>query len=130
LRKSLDFGNSAAKIAAIHPLVVDAYNKLGDDKVRKLRYIKEAIKRELINIDKSKSQNEKIKAMLKQAIEYPCRLTCPEISKIIDKAYKTVGIEAKAKAADITKWFDCKKTSVRIKGVPTAVYDIFTPLLT
>ena len=26
LRKSLDFGNSAAEIAAIHPLVVDAYN--------------------------------------------------------------------------------------------------------
>ena len=130
LRKSLDFGNSAAEIAAIHPLVVDAYNKLGDDKVRKLRYIKEAIKRELINIDKSKSQDEKIAAMVKQAIEYPCRMTCQELIKIIDKAYKTVGIETKAKAADITNWFDCKKTSVRIKGVPTAVYDIFTPLLT
>jgi len=129
IRKSLDFGNSAAEIAAIHPLVVDAYNKLGDDKVRKLRYIKEAIKRELINIDKSKSQDEKIKAMLKQAIEYPCRMTCPEISKIIDKAYKTVGIEAKAKAADITKWFDCKKTSERRNGVPTTVYDIYTPNL-
>ena len=66
---------------------------------------------------------------IKQAIEYPCRMTCPEITKIIDKTYKTVGIEAKAKAADITKWFDCKKTSVRIKGVPTAVYDIIRPRL-
>ena len=129
LRKSLDFGNSAAEIAAIHPLVVDAYNKLGDDKVRKLRYIKEAIKRELINIDKSKSQDEKIAAMVKQAIEYPCRMTCQELIKIIDKAYKTIGIGTKTKAADITNWFDCKKTSVRIKGVPTAVYDIFTPKL-
>ena len=129
IRKSLDFGNSAAEIAAIHPLVVDAYNKLGDDKVRKLRYIKEAIKRELINIDKSKSQDEKIAAMVKQAIEYPCRMTCQELIKIIDKAYKTVGIETKAKAADITNWFDCKKTSERIKGVPTAVYDIYTPKL-
>lgn len=129
IRKSLDFGNSAAEIAAIHPLVVDAYNKLGGDKVRKLRYIKEAIKRELINIDKSKSQDEKIAAMVKQAIEYPCRMTCQELIKIIDKAYKTVGIETKAKAADITNWFDCKKTSERIKGVPTAVYDIYTPKL-
>ena len=65
--------------------------------------------------------------MIKQAIEYPCRMTCPVITKIIDKAYKTVGIETKAKAADITNWFDCKKTSGRINGVPTAVYDIFTP---
>ena len=124
LRKSLYFGNSAAETAAIHPLVVDAYNKLGDTKVKKLRYIKEAIKRELININKSKSQDAKITEMIKQAIEYPCRMTCPEITKIIDKAYKTVGIETKSKAADITKWFDCKKTSVRIKGVPATVYDI------
>ena len=56
-------------------------------------------------------------------------MTCPEIIKIIDKAYKTIGIGTKTKAADITNWFDCKKTSVRIKGVPTAVYDIFTPKL-
>lgn len=109
---------------------MDAYNKLGDDKVRKLRYIKESIERELINIDNSKLQDEKIAAMIKQAIDYPCRKTCPELIRIIDKAYKTVGIETKAKAADITNWFDCKKTSERIKGVPTAVYDIYSPLFT
>jgi hypothetical protein len=126
LRKSLDFGNGAAGIAAIQPLVVDAYNKLGDDKVRKLRYIKEAIERELINIDKSKSQDEKIAAMVKQAIDYPCRKTCPEITKIIDRAYKTVGIKTIAKAAHITKWFECKKTSAKIDGVTVAVYDIYT----
>lgn len=56
LRKgSYDFGKQAQEIARIQPLVVDAYNKLGDDKVRKLRYIKEAIKRELINLDNTKS---------------------------------------------------------------------------
>ena len=128
-KESYDFGKQALEIALIQPLVVDAYNKLGDDKVRKLRYIKEAIKRELINLDNTKSQDAKITEMIKQAIEYPCRMTCDEIIKIIDKAYKTVGIETKAKAADITNWFDCKKTSVRIKGVPTAVYDIIRPRL-
>lgn len=67
--------------------------------------------------------------MIKQAIELPCQKTCPELITIIDKAYKTAGITKKAKAADITNWFDCKKTSVRIKGVPTAVYDIIRPRL-
>lgn len=108
---------------------MDAYNKLGDDKVRKLRYTKEAIKRELINLDNTKSQDEKVAEMVKQAIDCPCRKTCPELIKVIDKAYKTVGINEKAKAADITKWFDCKKTSVRIDGVTTAVYDIYTSKL-
>lgn len=54
-KESYDFGKQVQEIARIQPLVVDAYNKLGDDKVRKLRYIKEAIKRELINLDNTKS---------------------------------------------------------------------------
>ena len=108
---------------------MDAYNKLGDDKVRKLRYIKEAIKRELINLDNTKSQDEKVAEMVKQAIDYSKTYTCPDLIKIIEKAYKTAGITKKAKAADITNWFDCKKTSKRIDGVPTTVYDIIRPRL-
>lgn len=64
--------------------------------------------------------------MVKQAIDCPCRKTCPELIKIIDKAYKTVGIESIAKASDIKNWFNCKKTSAKIDGVTTAVYDIYT----
>ena len=130
LRKgSYDFGKQAQEIARIQPLVVDAYNKLGDDKVRKLRYIKEAIKRELINLDNTKSQDEKVAEMIKQTIDYSKTYTCPDLIKIIEKAYKTAGITKKAKAADITNWFDCKKTSKRIDGVTTAVYDIIRPRL-
>ena len=128
-KQSFDFGKQALEIALIQPLVVDAYNKLGDDKVRKLRYIKEAIKRELINLDNTKSQDEKVAEMIKQAIELPCQKTCPELITIIDKAYKTAGITKKAKAADITNWFNCKKTSAKIDGVTTAVYNIYTPTL-
>jgi hypothetical protein len=67
--------------------------------------------------------------MIKQAIELPCQKTCPELITIIDKAYKTAGITKKAKAADITNWFNCKKTSAKIDGVTTAVYNIYTPTL-
>lgn len=128
-KESYDFGKQALEIALIQPLVVDAYNKLGDNKVRKLRYIKEAIKRELINLDNTKSQNEKVAEMVKQAIDYSKTYTCSDLIKIIEKAYKTAGITKKAKAADITNWFDCKKTSKRIDGVPTTVYDIIRPRL-
>ena len=55
LRKGYDFGEQAKEIVRIEPLVVDAYDKLGDDVVKKLRYTKKAIERELINLDNTKS---------------------------------------------------------------------------
>lgn len=129
LRKGFDFGNQATEIAKIQPLVVDAYNKLGDDMVRKLRYIKKVIEKTLINSDDSKSQFEKVGAILKKSIFCPTVETCPRLKHLIDEAYRAVGIKKEAKAADITKWFECKKTSERIEGVTTAVYKIYTPKL-
>lgn len=129
LRKGFDFGNQAVEIAKIQPLVVDAYNKLGDDMVRKLRYIKKDIEKTLINSDDSKSQFEKVGAILKKSIICPTVETCPRLIHLIGEAYRAVGIKKEAKAADITKWFECKKTSERIEGVTTAVYKIYTPKL-
>jgi hypothetical protein len=129
LRKSLDFGNSAAEIAAVQPLVVDAYNKLGDDKVKKLRYIKKDIEKALINCDNNKSQLEKVGAMLMKSITCPTVETCSRLKHLIGEAYRAVGIKEEAKASDIENWFKCKKTSARIEGITTAVYKIYTPEL-
>lgn len=128
-RKGFDFGNQAAEIAKIQPLVVDAYSKLGDDMVRKLRYIKKDIEKALINSNDSKSQFEKVGAILMKSISYPTVETCPTLIHLLGEAYHAVGIKKEAKAADITKWFECKKTSVRMEGVPTTVYKIYTPKL-
>jgi hypothetical protein len=129
LRKSLDFGNSAVEIAAVQPLVVDAYNKLGDDKVKKLRYIKKDIEKALINCDNNKSQLEKVCAMLMKSITCPTVETCSRLKHLIGEAYRAVGIKEEAKASDIENWFKCKKTSARIEGITTAVYKIYTPEL-
>lgn len=129
LRKSLDFGNSAVEIAAVQPLVVDAYNKLGDDKVKKLRYIKKDIEKALINCDNNKSQLEKVGAMLMKSITCPTVETCSRLKHLIGEAYRAVGIKEEAKASDIENWFKCKKTSARIEGITTAVYKIYTPEL-
>ncbi len=128
-RKGFDLGNQAAEIAKIQPLVVDAYSKLGDDMVRKLRYIKKDIEKALINSDDGKSQFEKVSAILTKSISYPTVETCRTLIRLLGEAYHAVGIKKEAKAADITKWFECKKTSVRIEGVPTTVYKIYTPKL-
>ena len=129
LRKGFDFGNQAAEIAKIQPLVVDAYNKLGDDMVKKLRYIKKEIEKALINSDDSKSQLEKVGAILVKSITCPTVEKCSRLKHLIGEAYRAVGIKKEAKAADIKNWFECKKTSERIEGVTTAVYKIYTPKL-
>lgn len=108
---------------------MDAYSKLGDDMVRKLRYIKKDIEKALINSDDGKSQFEKVSAILTKSISYPTVETCRTLIRLLGEAYHAVGIKKEAKAADITKWFECKKTSVRIEGVPTTVYKIYTPKL-
>lgn len=129
LRKGFDFGNQATEIAKIQPLVVDAYNKLGDDMVRKLRYIKKDIEKTLINSDDSKSQFEKVGAILKKSIFCPTVETCSRLKHLIGEAYRAVGIKEEAKASDIKNWFKYKKTSARIEGITTAVYKIYTPEL-
>lgn len=127
LRQSYDFTNKAEQIAKVHPLVVEAYNKLGTDKVKSLRYVKSAIQKELADIDITKSQDEKVSALIYEAVTYPNTYTCPELQQIIAAAYYIAGISTKAKASHITKWYNCRKTSERIGGVPTTVYKIFNP---
>ena len=130
LRQSFDFGNQTNEIVRIQPLVVDAYNKLGVDKVRSLRYGKSAVQKELARLDDTNSQVEKVRMLLEETVTYPYTYTCPQLQKIIANAYDIVGISTKAKASHIKKWYVCEKTPKRIDGVPTAVYKIFNPRLT
>ena len=127
LRQSYDFGNKTNEIVRIQPLVVDAYNKLGIDKVRSLRYGKSAIQKELAKLDDTNSQVEKVRMLLEETVTYPYTYTCPQLQKIIANAYDIVGISKKAKASDIDQWYVCEKTTARIDGVSTAVYKIFNP---
>ena len=129
LRKRFVLDDQAAEIAKIQPLVVDAYNKLGDDMVKKLRYIKKEIEKALINSDDSKSQLEKVGAILVKSITCPTVEKCSRLKHLLGEAYRAVGIKEEAKASDIENWFKCKKTSARIEGITTAVYKIYTPEL-
>ena len=130
LRQSYDFGNKTNEIVRIQPLVVDAYNKLGVDKVRSLRYGKSAVQKELARLDDTNSQDEKVRMLLEETVTCPNIYTCPQLQKIIANAYDIVGISKKAKASHIKKWYVCEKTPKRIDGVPTTVYKIFNPRLT
>ena len=129
LKQSFDFGDRTNEIVRQQPLVVDAYHQLGADKVKALRYIKKEVEKALTNNDATKSQEEKVTEIMLQSVAYPKTYTCSELYQIIATAYHAVGITTIPKASHITRWFECKKTTQRIKGVSTTVYKVFNPSL-
>ena len=111
-------------LAAIQPLIVDAYNKLGEDKVRSLKYVKKAIETALLNQNKDNSNEYKVAKILNDYIHIGF-ISSAELKANIAKAYETLGIIRKAKATDIEGYFDCKATSKRIEGKVTKGYEIY-----
>ena len=111
-------------LAAIQPLIVDAYNKLGEDKVRSLKYVKKAIETALLNQNKDNSNEYKVAKILNDYIHIGF-ISSAELKVNIAKAYEILGIIRKAKATDIEGYFDCKATSKRIEGKVTKGYEIY-----
>ena len=111
-------------LAAIQPLIVDAYNKLGEDKVRSLKYVKKAIETALLNQNKDNSNEYKVAKILNDYIHIGF-ISSAELKANIAKAYEILGIIRKAKATDIEGYFDCKATSKRIEGKVTKGYEIY-----
>lgn len=88
IRYDLSFRES--RIAQEKPLVVEAYMKLGPEKVRQMKYHVYNIKRELL-----------------------------------EKAYRTLGINYKAKATELKRWYKLRETTKRGKdGKPIACFVI------
>lgn len=106
------------------PLIIDAYHKLGEAKVRSLRYIKKDIKDALINLDRDKSDEHKIANLLQSRLPIGFHPTA-DIQKALAEAYSIVGIAKPVKASDITKFFDCKSKTKRIEGVVKRGYEIY-----
>lgn len=129
VRQQLDFTNRASELTKIHPLILPAYQKLGADKVRELRYVKKEIKKELLKVDEQKSQDQKLATFLHKSVPCPDTVSCTVLIEILQEAYAMAGIDKKPKASHIRKWFECLKTTARIDGKSTSVYKIYTPKL-
>ena len=109
-------------LATVQPLVVDAYNKLGEDKVRSLRYVKKAVEAALLNLDAENSNDYKIAKALNIAVGF---ISIADIKKELSNTYKNLGIDRKVKTADIEKYFDCKAVARRIEGKVTKGYEVY-----
>lgn len=111
-------------LATVQPLIVDAYNKLGEDKVKNLRYTKKAVEAALLNLDADNSNEYKIAKVLSNSIAVGF-ISIADLKKELANTYKNLEIDKKVKSSDIEKYFDCKPTAKRVDGKVTKGYEVF-----
>ena len=125
VKNPLRIGNEADDLVMAQPLIVDAYYKLGADRVRSLRYIKKDIEAAIVSLDDDKSIDNKVAKLLQQDIIIGFNTT-PALQTALASAYATAGKKVKSvKATDIEQYFDCKAVTKRIDGKVTRGYEIY-----
>lgn len=127
--KQFVFGNENDRIALIEqerPLVKEAFNKLGVQRVRELNYIVGNIKRALINMQNDISIDTKIvKCLNDSRITAGITGTAESAKTVLQEVYNLLEIKNSygkiktAKATDLEKWFEIKRTTPKIKGKTT-----------
>ena len=91
-----------SRIEVEKPLVKEAYEILGSEKVREMKYHQSNIKKELTK-RKHETLDTKVFLLLDDVIEKQIPIPKSEIKEILEDIYKELGITAKAKATDLRK---------------------------
>lgn len=128
------FGNIDDRRSLIEkerPLIKKAYDKLGVEKVRELKYHNTNIKREIYKRQSDISADRKIiKALSDVGIKVGEERSVKKIRLNLQDIYKTLNIIdsrgeiKKAKATDLDNWFEIKKTTPKINNKTTDCYTI------
>ena len=117
-----DLSFRESRIAQEKPLVVEAYMKLGPEKVRQMKYHIYNIKRELVKLS-HETQDVKIFLLIDPLLEKGVAIPRSEIKELLEKAYRTLGINYKAKATELKRWYNLRETTKRGKdGKPIACF--------
>ena len=110
------------------PLVREAYHKLGTEKVKSLRYVKKSVENALTSLENDKTTEQRLAKMITNSIEAPDTITVAKVNNLIEQAYLHLGINHKAKAKELHKWFECSDPiSKRVDGKVIKVVQIYRP---
>lgn len=107
------------------PLIVDAYNKLGTDRVRSLRYIKKDVEKAIYSLEDDKNLDTRIAKILDASINIGFNKGS-DIRRKIQEAYDLVNKSAKAKSTDINYWYNAEPKNLRIDGKQTKGYNVIS----
>ncbi len=123
------FGNMDERITLIeteNPWIKIAYDTLGVDKVKELKYNVSNIKRTILKYQGNKSDAAKIIECLNDVgIKEGSTIHVSECKKMLQKIYSDLGIYEKynkvktAKATDLAQWFEIKRHTTKVKGKST-----------
>ena len=102
-----------------NPLVREAYEKIGAEEVRKMKYHQSNIKRRLI-AESQKNFAVKVVEMLDLALKKQTWIPSAKVKSALQKIYDSLGIKKTAKATDIDEWYDVQRSSRYIDGKNTA----------
>ena len=121
--------NRLIRIEIEKPLVNKAYEILGVEKVREMKYHQYDIKRELIKLE---HETADIKAFMlfDRQVRYGVPIPKAKIKRMLESIYSDLNLTKAAKATDIRAWYVVKDTTVRNNdGSTQACYVIITKLL-
>ena len=119
IKGRLYFGNPDDRISLIEkekPLIKEAYEILGVEKVTFLKYNQTNIKRELMKQTDASTDIKIIGALKDMGIEANITIASKRLKEVLQEIYNVFGRHNKAKATDIENWFDVKRVSPKMKG--------------
>ena len=108
LQSTITYSFSLTEDERIHyirmykPLVIEAYQKLGADKVREMKYHIGDIRRAIVSQTSAK-EDYKITEMLSRVFPLHEPIPVKDIKCELQKIYKALGIKTAAKAKDVEK---------------------------
>ena len=106
-----------------YPIIAEAYETLGSEKMKALKYRKSAIKEELL-VNSQVENPVKIVNLLGLRVG---EIISKEFLKItIQSIYDQLTIKKKAKATDINDWYTVKNISKRVEGEVVASVKVIT----
>lgn len=112
-----------AQIAVKYPLVKQAYEELGADKVQALKYHVGNIKRELTKRQPAPTEYKIVK-MINTTFAKQTPIAKSRVKELLQGIYDDLGLQRTAKAADLNKWYEVKQTTPKINGKTTACVTI------
>ena len=98
-----------------NPLVREAYEKIGADEVRKMKYHQSNIRRRLI-AESQKNFAVKVVEMLDIALKKQTWIPSARVKSELQKIYDSLEIKRTAKATDIDEWYEVERGSRYIDG--------------
>ncbi|WP_233378376.1 hypothetical protein [Maribellus sp. CM-23] len=119
------------KIEQEKPLIKEAYEKLGVERVESLKYRVTNIRNAILSESTDTSTDSKIVEFLKtNGVGVGTRKTAKEWKELLQDAYNLLNLKLTynriktAKATDLEQWFEVKKTTPKIDGKTTSCYTI------